>query len=298
MITNRLASTFTTASILTFSGLGLNLHNISIQPLPAIAQTPPCDTSLHSENFSRRVGSTTGINLRSDRNLNARTSQNVAYNAMVDFDGWGYGQSVNDLWNGKPDALWFKLKGQNLWVPSAYMLGYPPSNPPIQPNCNSNGGFYQNPEAFFKWANGQKGIARLDRNDLKGQCVTLVARYIEEVKLPANERTIPRAYGDGKDTARVVANNSPFNRYFGSYTNSGLPNRGAVISFRGISGNPSGHTGIVMESRSSNGLRQVKILESNGDNRGSNSTVRIGNWMNIDRDENGYGAANGWTNPK
>lgn len=111
----------------------------------AVAQTASCDTTIHSENFSLRVGSTSGINLRSERNLDARTSQNVDYNQMVDFDGWGYGQSVNDLWTGKPDALWYKLKDQNLWVPSAYMAGYPPSNPPAEPTCNSESPLFPNP---------------------------------------------------------------------------------------------------------------------------------------------------------
>jgi hypothetical protein len=44
----------------------------------------------------------------------------------MEFDGWTYGEPVNDLWNGQPDSLWLKVKGQNLWVPSAYMIGYPP----------------------------------------------------------------------------------------------------------------------------------------------------------------------------
>lgn len=123
----------------TIGALSVIPQNAVIQLKPAIAQTTSCDTNIRSENFSRRVGSTTGINLRSDRNLNARTSENVAYNQMVDFDGWAYGQSVNDLWTGKPDALWYRFKqrfnGQERWVPSAYMVGYPPSQPPTQPNC-------------------------------------------------------------------------------------------------------------------------------------------------------------------
>ncbi|WP_082218242.1 M23 family metallopeptidase [Kamptonema formosum] len=138
MNTKRLTSAIAAASLLTLGGLGVSLQKAGIKPMPAVAQTASCDASIRTEYFSRRVGSSNGINLRSDRRLDARTSQNVAYNQMVEFDGWAYGQSVNDLWTGKPDALWYKLKNQNLWVPSAYMIGYPPSNPPIQPNC-SNG---------------------------------------------------------------------------------------------------------------------------------------------------------------
>jgi len=45
----------------------------------------------------------------------------------------------NDLWNGKPDALWYKIRGQERWVPSAYMVGFPPSRPSTQPNCQGGG---------------------------------------------------------------------------------------------------------------------------------------------------------------
>lgn len=53
-----------------------------------------------------------------------------------------------------------------------------------------------------------------------------------------------------------------------------------------------------MASRNYNGQRQVQIMESNWDNRGSSSTVRIGGWMNMDRAENGYGVVRGWANPR
>lgn len=139
MITKRLASTLAATSLLTFTALGLQIQNVSIKPLTAIAQSASCDSNIRVEEFALRVGSSTGINLRSDRRLDARTNRNVAYNATINFDGWGYGQSINDLWNGKPDALWFRLKeridNQERWVPSAYVLGYPSSKPPTQPNC-------------------------------------------------------------------------------------------------------------------------------------------------------------------
>jgi murein DD-endopeptidase MepM/ murein hydrolase activator NlpD len=139
MKTKHLASGIALAAIFTASAIGLSLKQASIQPLEAVAQAVSCDTRVRSESFSRRVGATAGINLRSDRRLSARTNQNLAYNQMVDFDAWGYGERVNDLWNGRPDALWLKLRGQDRWVPSAYMVGYPPSNPPIQPNCPPGG---------------------------------------------------------------------------------------------------------------------------------------------------------------
>jgi hypothetical protein len=91
------------------------------------------DGTIHSVNFSGKVGSPVGINLRLDRRLDASSLEHVPYNATLNFDGWAYGQTVNDIWTGDPDALWFKVSGQNRWVPSAYINGYPPSKPPLQP---------------------------------------------------------------------------------------------------------------------------------------------------------------------
>lgn len=138
MNTKRLASVIVFAAFFTASAIGLGIKQASIQPLEAVAQAS-CDTRVRNESFSRRVGATAGINLRSDRRLSARTNQNLAFNQMVDFDAWGYGESVNDLWNGKPDALWYKIRGQERWVPSAYMVGWPPSRPSTQPNCQGGG---------------------------------------------------------------------------------------------------------------------------------------------------------------
>ena len=141
MINKHFPSVFVTL-LLTLSGLSFQIKEASIKPMSAVAQSASCDTKIRAENFSLRVGSSTGINLRSNRQLDARTNKTVAYNATINFDGWGYGQSVNDLWNGKPDAIWLRLKertdGQERWVPSAYMIGYPPSKPPTQPNCTSS----------------------------------------------------------------------------------------------------------------------------------------------------------------
>jgi len=139
MNTKRLASAIAFAAIFTASAIGLGIKQASIQPLEAVAQAASCDTRVRNESFSLRVGATAGINLRSDRRLSARTNQNIAFNQMFDFDAWGYGESVNDLWNGKPDALWYKIRGQERWVPSAYMVGFPPSRPSTQPNCPGGG---------------------------------------------------------------------------------------------------------------------------------------------------------------
>jgi surface antigen len=390
MTNKRLHLSIAAAAILTFSGLGVNIKTASIEMMPAVAQS-----CIRNENFSLVVASTNGITLRSDRNLNARTGESVAFNQTVDFDAWAYGEEITDLW-GSRDALWFKLRGRNLWVPSGYMKGFPPSrpsarpngtptcdtstpnpstnNPPnfrsvnfsgtahrdgvnirsapttnssivgrLQPNQQANfdgwthsdvipdawtnqpdarwyripgqgwvasaaingnapgsvampggdgvtGAGNQNAERFFSWANGQRGISRYDLgSEYNGQCVTLIARYVQDVFLPANERRASRAYGDGKDTASVLASVAPFNRYFGGFTRSGAPNRGAVISFAATRNNQYGHVAVVMEVQG----RRARLLESNADVRNTNSTVTNSRWINLDA-----GDVRGWTNPR
>jgi len=140
-------------------------------------------------------------------------------------------------------------------------------------------------ESFFLWANGQSRITRLDTTDYVGQCVTLIARYLQDVYLNGDKTY--RTYGNGKDVAATVA--TKFGNSFEPLTKNGLPKRGAVISFPGPS--TYGHVGIVMETRTSNNVRQVRMMESNWDNRAPNTTVRIGGWINID-------GSNGWTNPR
>jgi surface antigen len=81
--------------------------------------------------FSAWVMSTTGVNLRNSPRLADRSNQNVAYRQTLSFDGWTYGETVNDLQLGTPDARWYKVAGQNLWVPSAYVYGNAPNSRPM-----------------------------------------------------------------------------------------------------------------------------------------------------------------------
>lgn len=93
-----------------------------------------CTSIIHPVDFSGKVGPKIGVNLRFDRRLNARTSRNLPQGETLEFNAWAYGQSETDIWTGNQDALWFRLSDENLWVPSAYTAGYPPSLPPLQPN--------------------------------------------------------------------------------------------------------------------------------------------------------------------
>lgn len=93
-----------------------------------------CTSTIHLVDFSGKAGPKIGVNLRFNRRLNARTSKNIPQGEILDFNAWAYGETVKDIWTGNPDALWFRLSEENRWVPSAYIAGYPPGLPPLQPN--------------------------------------------------------------------------------------------------------------------------------------------------------------------
>ncbi|NEP13752.1 MAG: S8 family serine peptidase [Symploca sp. SIO2C1] len=103
------------------------------------ANTP---TGFHSENFSGWVGPSIGVALRNSPQHDDRSGLAEPYKKTLHFDGWTYGESVEDLWTGESDALWYRYwrDGQAYWVPSAYIFGYPNSQPPIQPGGSSNPG--------------------------------------------------------------------------------------------------------------------------------------------------------------
>lgn len=291
----RLMSAVIAGSVLAVSGLNFSVQTAGFQTNKAEAQTTSCDKTIRYVNFSATVGFYQ-VNIRSAPSLTASIVRTQAANTPISFDGWGYGDSVNDIWTGNSDARWFKLAGQNLWVASAVINGNPPGNPPLQPTCSGPvTGFYRNPEAFFRWAVGQSNIARLDRNDLRGECVTLIARYLQEVYFTGSDRTRPIAIGNGGQTAGSVA--SQFPQFFQPTTNVGLPRRGAIISFPGIAA-PWGHTAIVMASQQlPNGQRQVKIMDSNGP---QGRIVREQTWwINIPNGTaQSYGSNIYWSNPR
>jgi len=85
-------------------------------------------SSITYVNFSGRVGPTIGVNLRHTPRHEDRSNRNEPYNKILQFDAWTTGETVTDLWLGTPDSRWFRVSGTNLWVPSAYIWGNPPSN--------------------------------------------------------------------------------------------------------------------------------------------------------------------------
>ncbi|MGE5660366.1 MAG: M23 family metallopeptidase [Actinomycetota bacterium] len=120
------------------------------------AQTFSCDNTVRrgpQDSFTFKVKSTNGIRVRSSPITTAAgNGQSLNYNQNYTALGWRYGETVTDLSNPNlKDALWFLVNvgGVEGWVPSAWTIGYPPGNPPIQPNCNNSGTPTNNQPALF-----------------------------------------------------------------------------------------------------------------------------------------------------
>ncbi|MEM9539822.1 MAG: S8 family serine peptidase [Cyanobacteria bacterium P01_E01_bin.42] len=102
--------------------------------------------SIQNESFSGTVAPIApqygnGVAYRHSPRLNDRVGQYQAAvsNSPLNFDAWTYGERVPDWWAGTADELWYRIAGTNHWVPSAYINGYPGSNPPVlKPSNTSN----------------------------------------------------------------------------------------------------------------------------------------------------------------
>ncbi|MEG4964862.1 MULTISPECIES: glycosyl hydrolase 108 family protein, partial [unclassified Microcoleus] len=91
--------------------------------------------------FTRSVGVDTnyGIRLRTDTRLDA-PGEIVTYDSQIEFDGWKYGEPVQDrtVANGQMDVMWYRIKDTNYWIPSAFIIGYPPGyQPPVSSGGNT-----------------------------------------------------------------------------------------------------------------------------------------------------------------
>jgi pimeloyl-ACP methyl ester carboxylesterase len=92
---------------------------------------PIVNSDIRWVNFSGTVGHSMGVNLRNSTRFSDRSSRNEPNGRRLEFDAWTYGEVGTDMWNGNQDARWFKVKGTNLWVPSAYINGNPPNSTPM-----------------------------------------------------------------------------------------------------------------------------------------------------------------------
>jgi surface antigen len=99
------------------------------QPVQQPVQQP--QNGFRQANFPAWVMSSNGITLRNSPRLGDRSNQMVGFRQNLNFDGWTYGEVVNDLQLGTPDARWYKIAGTNFWVPSAYVNGNAPNSRPM-----------------------------------------------------------------------------------------------------------------------------------------------------------------------
>ncbi len=125
--------------------------------------------------------------------------------------------------------------------------------------------------AFVNFANGQRGIRRYDISgwDYDGQCVTLIARYLQE-HYGASRNNL--SLDNGRGTAASVGRQFP--NYFLPLSDPSDPIPGSIISFPQIGGG-YGHVALVVNSQRSGDNLNIQILDSNGDNAGSNSVVTL-----------------------
>jgi len=100
---------------------------VTVTPNP----TPSPTGNITWVNFTGTVGSSNGVNLRNSTRFSDRSSRNEPNGKRLEFDAWTYGEVGTDMWNGNQDARWFKVKGTNLWVPSAYIDGNAPGSSPM-----------------------------------------------------------------------------------------------------------------------------------------------------------------------
>jgi uncharacterized protein with LGFP repeats len=99
-----------------------------------------------SEEFTGTVMPSVGVAYRYTPHENDRSGISRAYNTALVIDALITGDTLIDTKLGKPDSTWYHVKGENYWVPSAYIDGgvgrsiFPssplPSNP-TSPNTST-----------------------------------------------------------------------------------------------------------------------------------------------------------------
>ncbi|MBD1938312.1 S8 family serine peptidase [Microcoleus sp. FACHB-68] len=98
--------------------------------------------SITNESFSGSVAPIGapyyGVSYRRSPEFEDRWGEGIAAesNTLLEFDAWTWGEVGQDFWYNNDDALWYRLKDTDYWVPSVYINGYPPSQPSLLPPSN------------------------------------------------------------------------------------------------------------------------------------------------------------------
>jgi hypothetical protein len=254
------------------------------------------DTKTYGKNVNRTI-------FQNDGNLVIyNTSNNAVWASNTDRRG-GTRVTVQDDGN----FVMYNAQNQALWATNTVTsCSLPPSTSHSTSQSNIN-----NFVAKFK---GYVNIRRDDYpNSYGGQCVTLIARYLEDYYGGSKDPKNPMGLDNGRGTAQAVANQ--FSPYFSPVSDPSDPIPGSIISFPNapLSGycDPPyynkvlcGHVALVVSSQRINGNSlSVTILDSNGDGnaKNGNSVVTLRPNIIIDTrnsSASGYGSGIYWINPK
>jgi surface antigen/pimeloyl-ACP methyl ester carboxylesterase/uncharacterized protein with LGFP repeats len=102
----------------------------------------------HTYNYKEFVGwamPSIGTAHRHTPNLHHRTGGATGYKQWLTFDAWTHGETATDTQLGTPDSRWFRIKGTDTWVPSAYTFGNPEGLPGGGGGGGGGGGSVDNP---------------------------------------------------------------------------------------------------------------------------------------------------------
>ncbi len=198
------------------------------------------------------------------------------------------------LWASGTDGGQFRTRSAaNEWGGSQTVASSPSQQPVQQPSQRES---QRKVSDFVNFANGQRGIRRYDISgwDYDGQCVTLIARYLQE-HYGASRSSLSLDHGRG--TAASVGRQ--FSNYFLPLSDPSDPIPGSIMSFPQIGGG-YGHVALVVNSQRSGDSLNIQILDSNGDGTGSNSVATLRQLTVNTRSltAQGYGGNIQWVNPK
>jgi surface antigen len=179
----------------------------------------------------------------------------------------------------------YNSQNQPLWQTNTLTSCAPPIIPPVTPPVQDPKPPVVPPRVerdslrkindFVNQWNGKTGITRYDLggSDYNGQCVTLVARYLQDHYGASKTGLV---IGNGGQTARTVGTN--FSSFIWETNDDPMP--GSIISFPSL-GYGYGHVALVVSAKRDGTNLKVQILDSNGDNAGPNSVVRLRD-INVD----------------
>jgi hypothetical protein len=95
----------------------------------------PSESEKSSRNFKGKVTCNRGIMFHRLPNREAKTGSKAACGEVLNFEAWIVGKPWKERMsrNQKPDDRWYKLTGQNYWLPAFHIEGEPPSDlPPME----------------------------------------------------------------------------------------------------------------------------------------------------------------------